>query len=204
MPDDTAATPQPGRVESRVNQRSGIRRWNGWRRPSAGGSSQRAVWPARVLRPVRPGRLPVGYRVYERSLVFCIALGSPTDEDSAPIEGAEYKMAVEIDDVGTDARRLCLHPGCRAPPDSGHDHASDRPLGGQPTAGSARDLVRITPTFIASPPAPPPTSRQYRQSPALRPNCTQHRATTRPLSWKAAAPHHARCSDLCGPANFSR
>jgi hypothetical protein len=33
--------------------------------------------------------------------------------------------------------------------DSSHDHASTGPPGGQPSAGTQDNFVRITPTFIA-------------------------------------------------------
>jgi hypothetical protein len=95
--------------------------------------------------------LPVGYQVQEGSLVFRIALGSPTDEDlRTGIEGAEYKVAVEIDDVGTDAQAgwFVFIQGAAHHLDSGHDHASAGPPGGQPSAGTQDDFVRITPTFI--------------------------------------------------------
>jgi uncharacterized protein len=96
--------------------------------------------------------LPVGYQAHEGSLLFRIALGSPTDEDlHTGIEGAEYKVAVEIDDVGTDAQDgwFVSIQGAAHHLDSGHDHASAGPPGGQPSAGTQDNFVRITPTFIA-------------------------------------------------------
>lgn len=118
-----------------------------WRLLSAGGVG-------RLAYSGRPGLavLPVGYQVQEGSLVFRIALSSPTDEDlRTGIEGAEYKVAVEIDDVGMDARDgwfVFIH--CAAHHlDSGHDHASAGPAGGQPSAGTQDNSVRITPTFNA-------------------------------------------------------
>jgi hypothetical protein len=123
-------------------------------RPSAGGSSQRAVWAASRT-PAGPAwpcsRSATRYR--KGSLLFRIALGSPTDEDlRTGIEGAEYKVAVEIDDVGTDAQDgwFVFIQGAAHRLDSGHDRVSAGPPGGQPPAGSAREnFVRVTPTFIA-------------------------------------------------------
>jgi hypothetical protein len=95
--------------------------------------------------------LPVGYQVQEGSLLFRIALGSPTDEDLRTGEGAEYKVAVEIDDVGTDAQDgwFVFIQGAAHHLDSGHDHALAGLPGGQPSAGTQHNFVRITPAFIA-------------------------------------------------------
>jgi hypothetical protein len=44
--------------------------------------------------------------------VFRITLGSPTDEDlRTGIQGAEYRVAIEIDDVGQDACHRLEAPG---------------------------------------------------------------------------------------------
>ena len=100
-----------------------------WRLISAGGVG-RLVYSGRSGLAV----LPVGYQVQEDSLLFRIALGSPTDEDlRTGIEGAEYKVAVEIDDVGTDAQHgwFVFIQGAAHHLDSGHDHASAGPPGGR-------------------------------------------------------------------------
>jgi hypothetical protein len=164
-----------------------------WRLISAGGVG-RLAYSGRSGLAV----LPVGYQVQEGSLVFRIALGSPTDEDlRTGIEGAEYKVAVEIDDVGHGrARRLVrFHAGCRPPPGFRPRSHIARAAGRPATAGRYVGGLRAHHTHVhrRPPPAPPLTSRQHRQFlPALRPELrTQHRAAGgRPLSWKAAAPHH--------------
>jgi nitroimidazol reductase NimA-like FMN-containing flavoprotein (pyridoxamine 5'-phosphate oxidase superfamily) len=117
-----------------------------WRLISAGGAG-RLAYSGRSGLAV----LPVGYQVQEGSLLFRIALGSPTDEDLRTGEGAEYKVAVEIDDVGTDAQDgwFVLIQGAAHHLDSGHDHALAGLPGGQPSAGTQHNFVRITPAFIA-------------------------------------------------------
>jgi hypothetical protein len=51
--------------------------------------------------------LPVSYKLDEGSLVFRVTLGSPTDEDlRTGIQGAEYRVAIEIDDVGSSSSRV--------------------------------------------------------------------------------------------------
>ena len=155
MPDDPAgperhspATPEPRREPAIWDP--GVERLDEaecWRLISAGGVG-RLAYSGRSGLAV----LPVGYQVQEGSLVFRIALGSPTDEDlRTGIEGAEYKVAVEIDDVGTDAQDgwFVFIQGAAHHLDSGHDHASAGPPGGQPSAGTQDNFVRITPTFIA-------------------------------------------------------
>jgi hypothetical protein len=108
MPDDTAgtehqspATPEPRREPTIWDPEvERLDEAECWRLISAGGVG-RLAYSGRSGLAV----LPVGYQVQEGSLLFCIALGSPTDEDlRTGIEGAEYKVAVEIDDVGTDAQ----------------------------------------------------------------------------------------------------
>ena len=108
MPDDTAgpehqspATPESRREPTIWDpQVERLDEAECWRLISAGGVG-RLAYSGRSGLAV----LPVGYQVAEASLLFRIALGSPTDEDlRTGIEGAEYKVAVEIDDVGTDAQ----------------------------------------------------------------------------------------------------
>ena len=108
MPDGTActehqspATPEPRREPTIWDPEvERLDEAKCWRLISAGGVG-RLAYSGRSGLAV----LPVGYQVQEGSLLFRIALGSPTDEDlRTGIEGAEYKVAVEIDDVGTDAQ----------------------------------------------------------------------------------------------------
>ena len=108
MPDDTAGTEHqsPATPESRREPRiwdpevERLDEAECWRLISAGGAG-RLAYSGRSGLAV----LPVGYQLQEGSLLFRIALGSPADEDlRTGIEGAEYKVAVEIDDVGTDAQ----------------------------------------------------------------------------------------------------
>jgi hypothetical protein len=94
--------------------------------------------------------LPVRYQVDQGSLVFRIALGSPTDEDlRTGIRGAEYRVAVEIDDVGTDAPGgwfvLIQGDAHHADPDA--DRASAAEPGVEGSAG-AEHFVRVTPAVI--------------------------------------------------------
>jgi hypothetical protein len=108
MPDDTAGTEHqsPATPESRREptiwdpQVERLDEAECWRLISGGGIG-RLAYSGRSGLAV----LPVGYQVQEGSLLFRIALGSPTDEDlRTGIEGAEYKVAVEIDDVGAEAQ----------------------------------------------------------------------------------------------------
>lgn len=60
----------------------------------------------KVWRQGGPGVLPVNYTLHDGAIVFCTAEQSPLDEDlRTGIEGAEYKVAFEIDDIDP-ARRL--------------------------------------------------------------------------------------------------
>ena len=155
MPDDTAgteyqspATPESWREPTIWDPKvEWLDEAECWRLISAGGVG-RLAYSGRSGLAV----LPVGYQVQEGSLLFRVALGSPTDKDlRTGIEGAEYKVAVEIDDVGTDAQDgwFVFIRGAAHHLDSGHDHASTGPPGGQLPADTHDDFVRITPTFIA-------------------------------------------------------
>ena len=62
--------------------------------------------PDRVRRPVRPAVLPVNYKVQDGAIVFRTAENGPLDEDlRTGIADADYKVAFEIDDIDTAARR---------------------------------------------------------------------------------------------------
>jgi hypothetical protein len=94
--------------------------------------------------------LPVRYQVDQGSLVFRIALGSPTDEDlRTGIRGAEYRVAVEIDAVGTDAPDdwFVLIQGDAHHVDPGAQDESAAERGVEPPAG-AEHFVRITPALM--------------------------------------------------------
>ena len=87
MPDDTGgtehrspATPEPRREPAIWDPEvERLDEAECWRLISAGGVGRLAYSGRSVL-----AVLPVGYQVQEGSLVFRIALGSPTDEDFAP------------------------------------------------------------------------------------------------------------------------
>src|SRR5580692_11973657 len=74
--------------------------------PLDDGECLRLISPGGVGRLAYFGRvglavLPVSYKLDEGSIVFRTALDSPTDEDlRTGIQGAEYKVSFEIDDVG--------------------------------------------------------------------------------------------------------
>src|SRR6266496_4702048 len=201
MPDDpgdpahhTPATPEPRREPTIWDPEvERLDEAECWRLISAGGVG-RLAYSGRSGLAV----LPVGYQVQEGSLIFRIALGSPTDEDlRTGIEGAEYKVAAEIDDVGTDAQDgwfvfiqgAAHHPGLR--PRSRISRAAGRTAIGRHTGQFRAHHAHL---HRRPPPAPPLTSRQHRQSlPAPRPELhAQYRAAGAPsLSWKAR-PHTTR------------
>jgi hypothetical protein len=117
----------------------------------------RLISPGGVARLAYSGRfglavLPVSYQLAEGSLVFRVTLGSPADEDlRTGIPGAEYRVAIEIDDVGHDAgegwfvfiQGAAHHLGCD------DDGASAAVPGVQSSAGGTREhFVSITPALI--------------------------------------------------------
>jgi nitroimidazol reductase NimA-like FMN-containing flavoprotein (pyridoxamine 5'-phosphate oxidase superfamily) len=118
-----------------------------WRLISAGGVG-RLAYSGRFGLAV----FPVGYQVDEGSLVFRIALGSPTDEDlRTGIEHAEYSVAFEIDEIDFAAREgwsVLIH-GSAHHVDSETERAAVVAVGVEPWAGGVRDLfLRITPARI--------------------------------------------------------
>jgi hypothetical protein len=86
------------------------------------------------------------------SLVFGIALGSPTDKDlRTGIPGAEYRVAIEIDEAGQDTREgwFVVIQGAAHHLDSDDDGGPVAMSGIQSPAGGTREhFVRITPTLI--------------------------------------------------------
>jgi nitroimidazol reductase NimA-like FMN-containing flavoprotein (pyridoxamine 5'-phosphate oxidase superfamily) len=96
--------------------------------------------------------LPVRYQLHEGSIVFRTALDSPTDEDlRTGIEGADYKVTFEIDEVGPDAQEgwFVVIQGGAHHMDSDDDRASAWAPDAPRSARATRDhFVRITPTHI--------------------------------------------------------
>ena len=134
-------------------QRSGIRRWNGWTRPSACGSSRRAALAGCAYSSERgPAVLPVSYQLDEGTIVFRTPLDSPTDESlRTGIEGAYYKVAFEIDEISRDGKEgwFVFIQGAARHEDSGDDRASAWAPDAQPSAGRRRlHFLRITPSLI--------------------------------------------------------
>lgn len=97
--------------------------------------------------------LPVWYKLVQGSIVFRTPLDSPTDEDlRTGIEGAEYKVSFEVDEVGQHAREgwMVFIQGAAHHMDSEGDRASAWAPGGQPSGGGVREhFLRITPTYIS-------------------------------------------------------
>jgi nitroimidazol reductase NimA-like FMN-containing flavoprotein (pyridoxamine 5'-phosphate oxidase superfamily) len=126
--------------------------------PLDDGECLRLISPGGVGRLAYFGRvglavLPVSYKLDEGSIVFRTALDSPTDEDlRTGIEGAEYKVSFEIDEVGENAQEgwFVFIQGAAHHMDSDDDRAAAWASDVQPSAGGEREhFVRITPTFIA-------------------------------------------------------
>jgi hypothetical protein len=95
--------------------------------------------------------LPVVYKVHDGSLAFRVALGTTTDEDlRTGIQGASYRVAIEIDEVDDDAQEgwFVLVQGDADNLDSDEElSAAGWPVRPQP--GAPREhLVRITPTLL--------------------------------------------------------
>lgn len=93
--------------------------------------------------------LPIIYKVRDGSLVFRVAVGTATDEDlRTGIEGAEYRVAIEIDEVSEDVQEgwFVLVQGDAHNVDSAEElAAAGWPV--RPRPGAPREhLVRITPT----------------------------------------------------------
>ena len=90
--------------------------------------------------------LPVRYQVDHGSLVFRVALGSPTDEDlRTGIEGAEYRVAVEIDDVGDGWFVLIQGDAYHSDPEADRASAAEP---GIELPDDTDHFVRVTPAAI--------------------------------------------------------
>jgi hypothetical protein len=96
--------------------------------------------------------LPVRYKLDQGSIVFRTPLNSPTDENlRTGINGAEYKVSFEVDELGQEAREgwIVFVQGAAHHMDSESDRASAWASGGQASAGGTREhFLRITPTYI--------------------------------------------------------
>ncbi|MDX6421671.1 MAG: hypothetical protein QOG28_6291 [Trebonia sp.] len=95
--------------------------------------------------------LPVNYELLDRAVVFRTGANSPLDEDlRTGIEDADYKVAFEIDDIDTAARRgwsvLIQGPAHHV---TGTGEDAVRRAGIESWAPGPRELfVRIVPTRI--------------------------------------------------------
>jgi nitroimidazol reductase NimA-like FMN-containing flavoprotein (pyridoxamine 5'-phosphate oxidase superfamily) len=107
-----------------------------------------------------PTVLPVNYKLHQGTIVFRTAHDSSVDEDlRTGIQGAEFKVAFEIDDISPAAREgwSVLVQGSAHHVESAAERASVLDAGVEPWAGGTRELfVRIIPTRI--------TGRHVRQS----------------------------------------
>jgi nitroimidazol reductase NimA-like FMN-containing flavoprotein (pyridoxamine 5'-phosphate oxidase superfamily) len=99
-----------------------------------------------------PAVLPVNYKLYEGTIVFRTALGSPLDEDlRTGISGAEYHVAFEIDEIDLATREgwSVLIQGSAHHVDSEAERAPLIRAGVEPWPGGDRELfVRIIPRRI--------------------------------------------------------
>jgi nitroimidazol reductase NimA-like FMN-containing flavoprotein (pyridoxamine 5'-phosphate oxidase superfamily) len=96
--------------------------------------------------------LPVNYKLHEGSIVFRTTQDSPTCEDlRTGIQGAEYEVSFEIDDLREDAHAgwFVFIQGAAHHMDSEDERASIAALDAGPwTAASPEHFVRITPAHI--------------------------------------------------------
>ena len=99
-----------------------------------------------------PTVLPVNYKLHDGTIVFRTAHDSTADQDlRTGIQGAEFKVAFEIDNISPAAREgwSVLIQGSAHHVESGTEHASVLEAGVEPWAGGTRELfLRIIPTRI--------------------------------------------------------
>ena len=99
-----------------------------------------------------PTVLPVNYKLHEGTIVFRTVHDSPTDQDlRTGIQGAEFKVAFEIDDIKPAAREgwSVLIQGSVHHVESAAERASVLEAGVEPWAGGTRELfLRIIPTRV--------------------------------------------------------
>jgi hypothetical protein len=114
------------------------------------------IAPGGVGRLAYSGRLglaviPVRYKLTDDGVVFRTQLDSTTDEDlRTGIEGAEYRVSFEIDEVGPETGEgwVVLIQGDAHHMDSDDDRASAWATTGQASGHSKEHFLRITPTSI--------------------------------------------------------
>jgi hypothetical protein len=174
MPDDTAGAEHqsPATPEPRREPTIWIRRWNGWMRPSAGGSSQRAVWAASRT-PAGPA-WPCSRSATRYRKATCCSASRWT---ARPTRTFARDRGCRIQGGGGGRRRrhgrarrlVRLHPRCRAPPGLRPRSPINRTAGRAATGRHAGQFrAHHAHLHRRPPPAPPLTSRQHRQSlPAL-------------------------------------
>lgn len=96
--------------------------------------------------------IPVRYQLDQGSIVFRTPLDTQTDEDlRTEIEGAEYRVSFEIDEVGPDGREgwVVIIQGSAHHMESEDDRTSGWEPGSKPSSADAREhFLRITPTSI--------------------------------------------------------
>ena len=118
---------------------------------------RRLIAAGRVGRLAYSGRtgvavIPVRYELDQDSIVFRTPLDTQTDEDlRTGIEGAEYQVSFEIDEVEPDGRHgwMVFIQGAAHHIDSEADRISEWAPSGKPAgAGTREHFLRITPTSI--------------------------------------------------------
>jgi nitroimidazol reductase NimA-like FMN-containing flavoprotein (pyridoxamine 5'-phosphate oxidase superfamily) len=99
-----------------------------------------------------PAVLPVNYRLHDGAILFRTAEHSPLDEDlRTGIDGAEYQVAFEIDDIDAAARQgwSVLIQGAAHHVQPGAERESALSVGVDPWPDGERELfVRIVPSRI--------------------------------------------------------
>jgi nitroimidazol reductase NimA-like FMN-containing flavoprotein (pyridoxamine 5'-phosphate oxidase superfamily) len=99
-----------------------------------------------------PVVIPVGYKLFDSSIMFRTVLDSPTDEDlRTGIHGADYKVSFEVDDIDPETQAgwfvLIQGPVRHVEPDD--DRASIWESGAQFSGRPKREhYMIITPTVV--------------------------------------------------------
>lgn len=124
----------------------------GWRSASAKFISAGGLGRLAYSSGLGPTVLPVSYQLDEGTILFRTPLDSPTDEAlRTGIQGADYKVAFEIDEISRDGQEgwFVFIQGAAHHEDSGDDRASAWAPDVQPSAGRTRlHFLRITPSLI--------------------------------------------------------
>jgi hypothetical protein len=155
MSDDTAGPVRGGRVRSEPRRDPTI--WDPEVERLEEAECRRLIAPGGVGRLAYSGQegvvvIPVRYRVDQDSVVFRTPLDTATDEDlRTGIEGAEYGVSFEIDEVGQDGREgwMVYIQGSAHHMDSEDDRLSGWAPGKPSGAARREHFLRITPTSIA-------------------------------------------------------